>query len=79
MTPIWRLYFYNKTCMARANRCPAGVITAKDHDQAKCFEYCFSIINPLKQSKYGVKGTGGGLCQTQIPLEFEISKLIRKK
>jgi epoxyqueuosine reductase QueG len=65
--------------MARANQCPAGVIIAKDHDKAKCFEYYFSIINPLKQPKYGVKVTGCGLCQTKIPCEFEIPKLIRKK
>jgi len=61
------LYFYDKTCKACADRCPAGVIIEKGQDKAECFDYCFSTIHPLKQPEYGVKVTGCGLCQAQVP------------
>jgi epoxyqueuosine reductase len=72
------LYFYNKACKACAERCPAGAITAKGHDKDKCFEYSYHLVNPAKKDEYGVKITGCGLCQTRIPCEFEIPKLIQK-
>lgn len=72
------LYSFNRTCKVCAARCPAGAITAKGHDKDKCMEYSYNTIGPLKRSEYGVKITGCGLCQTKVPCEFEIPKLIQK-
>lgn len=72
------LYYFNNTCKTCAARCPAGAITEKGHDKDKCFEYSFSIVNQSKKAEYGVKITGCGLCQTKVPCEFEIPKLIQK-
>jgi epoxyqueuosine reductase len=73
------LYYFNNTCKTCAARCPAGAITEKGHDKDKCFEYSYSIIGPAKKAEYGVKITGCGLCQTKVPCEFEIPKLIQKE
>lgn len=73
------LYYFNKTCQTCAARCPAGAITAKGHDKDKCYEYSYGTIRPAKKAEYGVKITGCGLCQTKVPCEFEIPKLIQKE
>ncbi len=73
------LYFFNKTCKTCAARCPAGAITEKGHDKDKCFEYSYSVVSQTKKDEYGVKITGCGLCQTKVPCEFEIPKLIQKE
>ena len=72
------LYFLGKSCLACTNRCPAGAISAKGHDKDKCYKYYFRTINPLKQPEYGVRVTGCGLCQTNVPCEFEIPRPIQK-
>jgi hypothetical protein len=71
------LFYFNGTCKVCATRCPAGAITAKGHDKDKCFEYSYNKIAP-KRAEYGVKVTGCGLCQTKVPCEGEIPKLIQK-
>jgi len=73
------LYYFNHTCKTCATRCPAGAITAKGHDKDKCFQYCHGVIQRDKKAEYGVKITGCGLCQTKVPCEFEIPKLIQKE
>ena len=72
------LYYFNRTCMTCAVRCPAGAITEKGHDKDKCLEYSYSIVSQAKKDEYGVKITGCGLCQTKVPCEFEIPKRIQK-
>ena len=72
------LYYFNETCKACAARCPAGAITSKGHDKDKCFEYSYKTISPSKKAEYGVTITGCGLCQTKVPCEFQIPKLIQK-
>ncbi len=72
------LYFFNRTCKVCALRCPAGAITARGHDKDKCQEYSYNTIGALKRAEYGVKITGCGLCQTKVPCEFEIPRLIQK-
>ena len=71
------LYYSNGTCKVCAKRCPAGAITAKGHDKDKCREYAYSSLK-TKKAEYGVKITGCGLCQTSVPCEFEIPKLIQR-
>jgi epoxyqueuosine reductase len=73
------LYYFNKTCKACASRCPAGAITAKGHDKDKCEKYLYGVARRDKKEEYGVKITGCGLCQTKVPCEFEIPKLIQKQ
>jgi epoxyqueuosine reductase len=74
------LYYFNKTCKTCASRCPAGAITEKGHDKDKCFEYCYSVVGQAKKDEYGVTIAGFcGLCQTKVPCEFEIPKLIQKE
>ena len=73
------LYYFNKTCKTCAARCPAGAITAKGHDKDKCFKYSYRIVLQSKKAEYGVKIAGCGLCQTKVPCEFEIPKLIQKQ
>ena len=73
------LYYFNKSCKACASRCPAGAITARGHDKNKCQEYMHGIAFQDKKEEYGVKTTGCGLCQTKVPCEFEIPKLIQKQ
>lgn len=73
------LYFFNNTCKTCAVRCPAGAITSKGHDKDKCFEYSYGVALQDKKAEYGVEITGCGLCQTKVPCEFEIPKLIQKE
>ncbi len=73
------LYYFNNTCKACAARCPAGAITSKGHDKDKCFEYSYGVVLRDKKAEYGVRITGCGLCQTKVPCEFEIPKLIQKE
>ncbi len=73
------LYYFNKKCKACAARCPAGAITAKGHDKDKCYEYVYAMAKGAKAEEYGVKITGCGLCQTKVPCEFEIPRLIQKE
>jgi len=73
------LYYFNRTCKACAARCPVGAITEKGHDKDKCFEYTYSVVGKAKREEYGVTITGCGLCQTKVPCEFEIPKLIQRK
>jgi ferredoxin len=73
------LYYFNETCKACATRCPAGAISAKGHDKDKCEAYTYGVAFRDKKGEYGVKITGCGLCQTKVPCEFEIPKLIQKQ
>jgi epoxyqueuosine reductase len=71
------LYYSYGTCKICAKRCPAGAITAKGHDKNKCHKYAYAFLG-TKRAEYGVKITGCGLCQTNVPCEFEIPKRIQK-
>ena len=73
------LYFSNKTCKICVVRCPTGAITTKGHDKNKCYDYVYSTARGSKGKEYGVKVTGCGLCQTKVPCEYEIPKLIQKE
>ena len=73
------LYYFNKTCKACANRCPPGAITEKGHNKDKCEAYFYGVNFLNKKKEYGVKIAGCGLCQTKVPCEVEIPKLIQKQ
>lgn len=74
------LYYYNNTCKACIKRCPVGAITTNGHDKDKCYDYLYNFIFPTKKAAYGVEIPGAcGLCQTKVPCEFEIPRLIQKE
>ena len=70
------LLFRNEECGKCIPRCPAGAITEKGHDKDKCREYINS--DPLKSKRldYGLQNAHSscGLCQTDVPCEFEIPR-----
>jgi epoxyqueuosine reductase len=72
------LFYFDKSCMVCAARCPAGAITEKGHDKNKCSEYARNVVGAVKRAEYGVEIAGCGLCQTKVPCEFEIPKRIQK-
>jgi len=72
------LYYFDKSCMICADRCPAGAITEKGHDKNKCSDYARNVVGSIKRAEYGVEIAGCGLCQTRVPCEFEIPKRIQK-
>ena len=73
------LFYFNGTCKACAPRCPAGAITAKGHDKDICSDYSRRVVAPVKKAEYGVGVAGCGLCQTDVPCEFEIPKKIQTR
>ena len=72
------LYHFNGSCRACEARCPAGAITREGHDKDKCYDFMHNTSSPAKNSEYGVDITGCGLCQTKVPCEYEIPKVIQK-
>ena len=73
------LYYFDKSCKACASRCPAGAITEKGHDKDKCYQHLHFAVLKAKKDEYGVQIAGCGLCQTNVPCEFEIPRLIQKE
>ena len=71
------LQFRNEKCGKCIQRCPAGAITEKGHNKDKCQEYIGSEALKAKRSEYGLKNPppSCGLCQTDVPCEFEIPRL----
>ena len=67
------LFYVDGSCNACIARCPAGAITEKGHDKAKCRAYLHDIGYSSKMEEYddNVSVAGCGLCQTKIPCEFK--------
>ena len=80
LTPTERPYdTYNayciasKGCTACIKRCPAGAITEKGHDKARCFAYREQIVKDINAQRYGYEGSPVcGMCQTGVPCESGI-------
>jgi epoxyqueuosine reductase len=70
------LQFRNEKCGKCIPRCPAGAITEKGHDKDKCQEYINSEALKSKRLEYGLQNPppSCGLCQTDVPCEFEIPR-----
>jgi len=70
------LQFRNEKCGKCISRCPAGAITEKGHDKDKCHDYIDSDPVKAKRSEYGLQNPSPscGLCQTNVPCEFEIPR-----
>ncbi len=70
------LLFRNEKCGKCIQRCPAGAITERGHDKDKCNDYIHSEPLRAKRSSYGLQNPppACGLCQTNVPCEFEIPR-----
>ena len=70
------LQFRNEKCEKCIKRCPVGAITEKGHDKDKCYDYIRSGPLVAKRAEYGLKNPppSCGLCQTDVPCEFEIPR-----
>jgi ferredoxin len=70
------LFYRNQKCGKCIKRCPAGAITKEGHNKDKCLEYMNSEFFKKKYLEYGLQTNPSacGLCQTDVPCEFEIPK-----
>ncbi|HUL31164.1 MAG TPA: epoxyqueuosine reductase [Thermodesulfobacteriota bacterium] len=70
------LQFRNEKCGKCIRRCPAGAITEKGHNKDKCSKYIVSESLRAKRLEYGLQNASSscGLCQTDVPCEFEIPR-----
>jgi len=70
------LVFRNEECGKCIRRCPAGAITEKGHDKDKCSAYIRSELLNARRQEYGLQNppSACGLCQTDVPCEFEIPR-----
>jgi epoxyqueuosine reductase len=68
------LQFRNEKCGKCIPRCPAGAITEEGHDKDKCYEYIRSEALQARRLEFGLQNPSSscGLCQTDVPCEFEI-------
>jgi len=65
------LFYMKGTCGECMRRCPAGAISERGHDKARCSRY-LDATGGYVESTYGFKGYGCGLCQTGVPCESRI-------
>jgi epoxyqueuosine reductase len=68
------LQFRNEKCGKCILRCPAGAISEKGLDKEKCWEYIESELLKARRLENGVQTPSCGLCQTDVPCEFEIPR-----
>ncbi len=77
------LFYSRGTCKKCIARCPAGAITEKGHDKAKCGAYLIEMRKIAEKlgrtSGYiGKAYLGCGLCQTAVPCEERIPEIKSK-
>jgi len=67
------LFYVKEKCGVCIERCPAGAITEKGHDKARCGQYLRDIGYNPEQFRQGYdleKSVAGcGMCQTKVPCE----------
>ncbi len=70
------LQFRNEKCGKCIPRCPAGAISEKGHDKDRCKEYVDSEVLQNRRIEYGLQNPppACGLCQTDVPCEFQIPR-----
>ena len=67
------LYYFDGSCGKCIKRCPADAITREGgHNKEKCFNYLHNVTEKAIQSRYGIKTSPCGLCQTGVPCEAKI-------
>ena len=73
------LYYATGKCLVCAKRCPVNAISEKGHDKKTCMEHTAGTCGKYVKEKWDFDGYGCGLCQTAVPCESGIPKLILKK
>ncbi len=71
------LFFSSGACKKCISRCPAGAISEAGHDKNKCLEYVFGKAIPHIKANYGFDGYSCGLCQTGVPCESGIPRILK--
>ncbi|MBM4331360.1 MAG: epoxyqueuosine reductase [Deltaproteobacteria bacterium] len=66
------LFFSQGICGKCIKRCPAGALSEKGHDKAKCRVYLHPTTQDYVKTHFGFDGYGCGLCQTGVPCESKI-------
>ena len=73
------LYYFDGSCKACVERCPAGAITEEGHSKPKCQEYLRDLgYSPRNEYKDDTSVAGCGLCQTKVPCEYQVPEKIKK-
>jgi epoxyqueuosine reductase QueG len=73
------LYYYDGSCRACMERCPAGAVTERGHDKKICSAYLDSLgYNPRQGYEDSSSVWGCGFCQTKVPCEHGIPAKILK-
>jgi len=72
------LYYFNKTCKTCASVVRPERLQKKATIKIDATNIPFRHRSKKKE-EYGVEIAGCGLCQTKVPCEFEIPKLIQKR
>jgi epoxyqueuosine reductase len=73
------LFYATGKCDVCAKRCPVDAITEDGHDKKKCWDHAGGTCGKYVKEKWGFDGYGCGLCQTKVPCENGIPKLLRQK
>lgn len=67
----WCLWHAKGTCSACIQRCPAAAINESGHDKELCQQYISSVTVPFVNRYYATGASPCGLCQVDIPCEFQ--------
>jgi ferredoxin len=70
------LHFAIGKCNSCISRCPAGAISSQGHDKIKCRDYLHSATPTYIKEHYNLIGYSCGFCQTKVPCENGIPKLL---
>lgn len=68
----WCPFLTTGRCGACISRCPVNAILPGERDKAACREHVYGAIPRAVAELYGVTETGCGLCQANVPCEFQI-------
>lgn len=75
----WCLFFATGKCGACIRRCPTGALSESGHDKPRCKAYIRGVTSPHAEARLvGFAVNACGLCQTGVPCEKGIPKVLLK-
>jgi epoxyqueuosine reductase QueG len=72
----WCLFFAKGNCLVCTRRCPVGAISENGHDKKRCRDHIRETCGAYVKENFGFDGYGCGLCQTAVPCESGIPKIV---